>query len=290
MSIEQENLIPITGDYLPGQRFIMVGETLVPVGFGTPYIPGSTIVTPSDKGVYYKCASVDTANSKWTGYKATQLDDGTWAFAEEITTDLTFTEITPEKDSIYSYDALVKVKLWTGAVVITENATVTSITYGSYSCPIDPTGYTQGNYTISASSELGGQRSAYNAFYDHGTFDAEQSSWHSSSGTSNQWLQWQSTEKVLVTGYSMSFVQRWDCHPYEWKLQGSDDGSTWTDLDSISDYWDFEYTENGGGNTINRILSNTTPYYYHRIYVINATGSYVTIGLIRAGEVFEYVN
>lgn len=120
MSIEQENLIPVTGDYLPGQRFIMVDGTLVPVGFGTPYIPGSTVIKPSAVGVYYKCASVDTANSKWAGYKATQLDDGTWRFAEKVTRELSFTEIKPEKDSIYSYDALVKVKLWNGSLIPEE--------------------------------------------------------------------------------------------------------------------------------------------------------------------------
>lgn len=116
MPIKQENLITLTGDYIPGQRFVMIDGTLVPVGFGTPYIPGSTVIKPSATGVYYKCASVDTDSSKWTGYKATQLDDGTWSFAEEVTTDLSFTEITPEVDSIYSYDALVRVKLWTGSI------------------------------------------------------------------------------------------------------------------------------------------------------------------------------
>lgn len=282
MSIKQENLIPLSGDFLPGQRLTKIGGTFVPVGFGADKVPGTTVVKDIGKGLYYKCTSV--GNTTWSGNKAFQNDDGTWGFEDAVTSGLTFTEITPEKGKVYSFDALVEVKLWTG-IDITENATVSSITYDSYSCPIDPTGYEQGNYTISASSELGGQRSAYNAFYDHNNLNEELSSWHSASGTSGQWLQWQSTEKVLINGYSLSFADRDSCLISSWRLEGSDDGSTWTALDSVSGY------NPSRGTVLNRIVANDISYFYHRIYVESVNyGDYVTIGLIRAGEVIEYAN
>lgn len=49
---------------------------------------------------YYKCASVDTVNKTWTGYKAV-LTDGIYSFEETVTEGLTYT-IIPEIGGIYT--------------------------------------------------------------------------------------------------------------------------------------------------------------------------------------------
>ena len=57
---------------------------------------------------FYKCASVDTSNSEWSGYRAT-LNDGIYSFASTVTSGLSFTTITPVVNAIYTEDALCKV-------------------------------------------------------------------------------------------------------------------------------------------------------------------------------------
>lgn len=48
---------------------------------------------------YYKCASVDTANKTWTGYKAV-ITDGIWSFAETNTV-LPYTKLLPAVGKVY---------------------------------------------------------------------------------------------------------------------------------------------------------------------------------------------
>lgn len=64
---------------------------------------------------FYKCATVDTVNQTWTGYKAV-LSGGVYSFESTATSGLTYgTAFTPLVDKIYDDGALVKVdKLYIG--------------------------------------------------------------------------------------------------------------------------------------------------------------------------------
>lgn len=63
----------------------------------------------------YKCASVDTTNHTWTGYKAVLNNQGYYEFEENATSGLIFTEIVPTQNFIYSSNALAKIEnLYTG--------------------------------------------------------------------------------------------------------------------------------------------------------------------------------
>lgn len=285
MAIKEENLIPVEGIIKAGQRLVKIGETFVPVGFGGAFEPGAVIYKEEGRDTYYKCASV--GETTWDGYALVLGDDGCYTISETLTTGLSYGRgYTPKVDGVYNANATISVGKYSKKSPVTETKTVASITYDSYSCPIDPTGYTQGNYTITYSSELGDNvRTAYNAFYDHGDLDAYTRGWHSASGTSDQWLQWQSTEKVLINGYSLSFADRTECLINSWRLEGSDDGNTWSVIDTVSGYTP------SGSTVLNRIVNNETAYFYHRIYVESVnSGDYVTIGLVRAGEVEEYAD
>ena len=118
MSIKEENLIPYDGEIKAGQRLTKIGDTFVPVGIGSNRVPGTTIIKDIGKGIYYKCASV--GNTTWSGNKAIQNEDGTWWFEDVVTSGLSFTEIKPEKGKVYSFDALVEVKLWDGSLFPTD--------------------------------------------------------------------------------------------------------------------------------------------------------------------------
>ena len=59
---------------------------------------------------FYKCASVDTTNHTWTGYKAV-LTDGSYIFEVTATTGLTYgSAYTPSVDGIYNDGASIKVE------------------------------------------------------------------------------------------------------------------------------------------------------------------------------------
>lgn len=84
-------------------------------------LPDGTILPLSGGGssgggaVYFKCASIDTVNKTWTGYRAV-LTDGVYSFEGTETTGLIYgTAFTPAENSIYNTDATVYVKkLFTG--------------------------------------------------------------------------------------------------------------------------------------------------------------------------------
>ena len=272
MSLKQENLISTSVQYKVGQRLVKVGNSFMPVGFGGNFEPGKGGGTAT----FYKCASVDAANKTWVGYEM-MLQDNKYVQSTVLTNGLFFTTVEPVAGNVYTADALITAFPYTG-----NYGTVESITYSSYSCPINPDDYVFGDYVISASTELPqdqtDNRTAYNAFVENPTGEV---GWHDSLWGSElpQWLQWQNImKKVLVNAYTMTNTPRSDALPVSWQLQGSDDGEHWQVLDNVQGW------ESGESAVINRLLENTTPYFYHRIYITEVTSEpYTTIGLLRAG-------
>ena len=242
-----------------------------------------TLITGGGSSVggmkFYKCASVDVANKTWAGYEM-MLQDNKYVQSTVLTNGLFFTTVEPVAGNVYTADALITAFPYTGIF-----GTVDNIAYTSYSCPINPDDYVFGDYVISASTELTQNqsdiRTAYNAFVEREQADAGEIGWHDSVYDSPlpQWLQWQNViKRVLVNAYTMTNTPRPDSLPVSWQLQGSDDGEHWQVLDNVQGW------ESGESAVINRLLENTTPYFYHRIYITEVTSEpYTTIGLLRAG-------
>ena len=108
----KENLIHIPPAAVPaGTLAIKVGDEI--------FTPGNIKIGQSME--FYKCASVDTVNKTWTGYKAV-LTDGVYSFEETVTEGLTYgTAYTPVISKVYNADATIQVtKLWDGMVMPTE--------------------------------------------------------------------------------------------------------------------------------------------------------------------------
>ena len=82
---------------------------------------------------FYKCASVDTTNKTWSGYKAT-LKDGIYSFEKNATEGLIYGDAyTPRVDYIYNSNTTVQIsKLWDGIIVPQEglvfHASLTDLT------------------------------------------------------------------------------------------------------------------------------------------------------------------
>ena len=81
-------------------------------------VNGTLVVESAGGGTaIYKCASVDVANKKWTGYKAV-LTDGEYSFETEATPNLSFTTVTPAVGKYYTADALMSItSVWQGYLV-----------------------------------------------------------------------------------------------------------------------------------------------------------------------------
>ena len=67
---------------------------------------------------FYKCASVDTDNKTWTGYKAV-LNDGVYSFAETLTEGLRYgTGYKPIELNVYNVDATINVNIYEGHNIV----------------------------------------------------------------------------------------------------------------------------------------------------------------------------
>lgn len=103
------------GVYLGGSQTIAGDANLVAGNI----VSGVTIFgvtgTASGGGAtdYYKCASVTSAGSTWTGNRAI-LSDGVYTFEDSITVGLRYSSVTPRIGAVYANGALVQAILYQG--------------------------------------------------------------------------------------------------------------------------------------------------------------------------------
>ena len=226
------------------------GETLVakhPDGTFSEIGSGSSGGTSAE---YYKCTSMDTSAKTWSGYKAVfDSGTGTWSFESDVTEGLAYTSVTPIVGGIYSADALVIVSL-----LYTGTPTLTS--------PTGMTSESSDEWEISASSFYSNNYPPWEAF--DGVTDSNVDCWTGTGGYSPWWLQWQNKQKqVLVQRLRLQGTSSGDIGQQavtSFILQGSDDGSIWTDLYTASGL-----TWTTGYEWKEFTFSNSKSYYYHRL-------------------------
>lgn len=205
-------------------------------------------------------SSASTGSKTWSGYKAVfDSGTGTWSFESDVTEGLTYTSVTPIVGGIYSADALVIVSL-----LYTGTPTLTS--------PTGMTSESSDEWEISASSFYSTNSAPWKAF-DGVT--GSSSGWTGASNSS-WWLQWQNkTKPVLVQKLRFQGTASGNIAQQaitSFILQGSDDGSTWTDLYTASGL-----TWTTGYEWKEFTFSNSKSYYYHRLANINVAANYPTI-------------
>lgn len=214
----------------------------------SPYAYPDLVLTPTD------------STNTWSGYKAVfDSGTGTWSFESDATEGLTYTSVTPVVGGIYSADALVIVSL-----LYTGTPTLTS--------PTGMTSESSDEWEISASSFYSTNSAPWKAF-DGVT--GSSSGWTGASNSS-WWLQWQNkTKPVLVQKLRFQGTASGDIAQQaitSFILQGSDDGSTWTDLYTASGL-----TWTTGYEWKEFTFSNSKSYYYHRLADITVATNYPTI-------------
>lgn len=119
--------------------------------------------------------------------------------------------------------------------------------------------------SATASSNAGSQWIATNAFDGAGGDSGH--AWASADSTMPQWLQAQLSTASAITSYGIT-ARASDATqaPNTWTLQGSNDGSSWTTLDTRSG----ETFSNG--QTKNYSFTNSTAYLYYRINITVING------------------
>lgn len=205
-------------------------------------------------------SSASTGSKTWSGYKAVfDSTAGTWSFESGVTAGLAYTNVTPIVGGIYSADALVIVSL-----LYTGTPTLTS--------PTGMTSESSDEWEISASSFYSTNYAPWKAF-DGVT--GSSSGWTGASNSS-WWLQWQNkTKPVLVQKLRFQGTASGDIAQQaitSFILQGSDNGSTWTDLYTASGL-----TWTTGYEWKEFTFSNSKSYYYHRLANITVAANYPTI-------------
>lgn len=188
----------------------------------------------------------------WSGYKAVfDSGTGTWSFESDVTAGLAYTSVIPVVGNIYSADALVIVSLlYTGTLPLTS--------------PTGMTSESSDEWEISASGN-------YGTYYPWKAFDGKTTptslSWKGNNGSS-WWIQWQNKQKqVLVQRLKIIGADATDLNPVlAFTLQGSDDGSTWSDIYAASG---LSWMTNSESKEFT--FANSKSYYYHRLANITAT-------------------
>jgi hypothetical protein len=132
--------------------------------------------------------------------------------------------------------------------------------------------------TSNTSNGTASADSAYSTDYEAWrAMDKDNSSyfcWYSAATTFPHWLQYRFTSGKTITSYSItSRNYAGSPNPTAWKLQGSNNGSSWTDLDTRTNQ-SFNANEK---KTFS--MSNSTSYTYYRLYITAGTNSaHVGIG------------
>lgn len=204
------------------------------------------------KTISWVVSEAATGAKTWSGYKAVfDSTAGTWSFESGVTDGLAYTSVTPGVGGIYSADALVIVSLlYTGTPMLTS--------------PTGMTSESSDEWEISASGN-------YGTYYPWKAFDGKTTPtnlcWKGNSGSS-WWIQWQNKQKqVLVQRLKIIGADATDLNPVlAFTLQGSDDGSTWSDIYTASG---LSWMTNSESKEFT--FANSKSYYYHRLANITAT-------------------
>lgn len=112
-------------------------------------------------------------------------------------------------------------------------------------------------------------------------FDGDASDQWETNGTSTGWVQAQLAVAVALTGYSLTSRAGFTARaPKDWTFQGSNDGTSWTTLDTQTGV-----TSWTGGDTKAYTFTNTTAYLYYRLNVTANNGNaYLTISEFTLGS------
>lgn len=166
-----------------------------------------------------------------------------------------------------------------GTIYKLNNFSTAKIRYSIYpevSTPENMTSNEDENWLITSSGNLDSGVEPFNAFT--GIPPTNNNGWHSN-GTQPFWIAWQNKiKKVLIKKLNITpyfYNDAWTSSLNSIRLDGSNDGSNWTEIATLNGTY-------GNKITVTHLINNNDiGYFYHRIYSLTPS-SYMTVGNIDA--------
>lgn len=158
--------------------------------------------------------------------------------------------------------------VWANSFNITLNQDISVNSIRSNISPIDlpfnPIPQMTSNTSPSGVSNAGSIQVGFEAWRAFDQNDA--TSWASATGGVNttSWVSYQLTSAVVAKRYFLLRPVPTTNRPTSWRFEGSNDGSSWTTLDTVT-------ADATSGTYLSGTLANTTAYLYYRIFVTSVS-------------------
>jgi len=152
--------------------------------------------------------------------------------------------------------------VWANSFTVTLNTDISVNSIRNNISPIDlpfnPIPLMTSNTAPSGAANAGSFQVGFEAWK---AFDQNDlTSWASNGGVnSTSWVSYQLTSAVIAKRYFILKVAAATNRPSSWRFEGSNDGSAWTTLDTV--------TGDSSVTYLSGTLANTTAYLYYRIFV-----------------------
>lgn len=124
----------------------------------------------------------------------------------------------------------------------------------------------------SASTEYSSEYSTYHAYYAFdgiGKTTTTEHGWSTQANDLPAWLQYEFVNPVVVTRFDLRAYNNETANSKNFKIQGSNDGATFTDLYSGQ----IDNSSNADKKLISGTFENNTAYKYYRCYIVDTWGS-----------------
>lgn len=237
-----------------------------------------TVTSPTNEQILV----YNSTTSIWENKDPSVIEDVTWSDITGDQSDINISGFT--NDIGYLKLDQTTPQTTTGTFTFPEVDTYTlglkEISGGYANQIVEMTSYnTPTGYVASASNELGGYV-VWKAFRNQDPTDAL--GWATPWLSTDEYIQMQFPSAITAVKYSITTRNEgpWtNREPKSWKFEGSSDGSTWTTLDTQTDYADWAFM---GNETKEFIFSNSTAYLYYRLTITDSTdASYVGVGNLK---------
>jgi hypothetical protein len=106
-------------------------------------------------------------------------------------------------------------------------------------------------------------------------FNKGNTGWYSSSGNSAEWVSITYPSAVILKGYLLEVESNTSHYPTTWVMQGSNDSTTWTNVESVHNVSNLFLKHNVFA------VNNTDAYTSYRLYVTGMTNSQIIIEELR---------
>lgn len=169
--------------------------------------------------------------------------------------------------------------VYTNSFTVTINQNVTANTLNNTSSPIIVSNIATPAMTnnTSPSGIANASSNATNAWFCFNQDNSYTTLW--TIAATSGWVSYQFPTGKIIKRYVIKGGTSGINQPSGWQFQGSNDGSSWTTLETVTGY-----AMSAGGNYTSPVLANSTSYTYYRVNITASTGGSTSMSEIEMTE------